>query len=87
MLVQTWLEAEKALYGFNEREARDTLNKTLGTKYRHGNVNWWKQGRVPRIEVRLYMLKRTLRWYLNDELPKLDIDSESDFERIVYQLL
>lgn len=87
MLVHTWLSAERELHGLNETQARTLLNQSLGTKYTHGNVNHWKNGRMPYKDVRLYMLNRCLQWYFQTEFPKLDIRSASDIERAVFQLL
>jgi hypothetical protein len=87
MLVHTWLEAEQKVHGLNEQEARHLLNLSLGTKYRHGNTWNWKDGTSPAKDVRHYMLRRCLGWYLEHEMPKLSMDIESDIETAVMALL
>lgn len=86
MLTDTWLAAESALHKLNEQEARELLNRTLGTKYTHGNIWRWKQGTNPSQEVRYYMLRRCLEWYLTTQLPQMDVRNGTDIERAISDL-
>ena len=87
MLVHTWLNAERELHGFNEQVARQKLNEALGTKYTHANVGRWKNAKMPYKDVRLYMLNRCFKWFVETELSQIDVRSESDIERAIHQLL
>lgn len=87
MLTQTWLNAEQEEHGLNEKQSRELLNASLGTKYTHGNLDYWKKGRTPQLIARKYMLMRCLKWYLAHELPKRNLSSESDLKQVIEDLL
>jgi len=86
MLTDTWLAAESALHHLNEQEAREQLNRSLGTKYTHGNIWRWKKGTNPSQVVRNYMLRRCLQWYLTTQLPHMDVRNGTDLEKAISDL-
>jgi len=65
-LVESWIEAEKELYGINLAGAIRRMNEQRGFRLTHSRVSQWRRGVYkPSLLAVSEMLFRTIPWALS----------------------